>query len=61
MIRSRACRNSPPPVGKDELAGKAHTEGSGTLTLTPATSRAFTPASAPALAPALGLYKDADL
>ena len=36
------CRN-PPPTGKDELAGVALSEGSGTPTLIPAMSRVFTP------------------
>ena len=43
--RRSPCRN-PPPTGKDEFAGAAPTEGSGTPTQAPAVARAPTPYSA---------------
>ena len=63
MVGPRACRNAPPPAGKDELAGDvlgAPTEGRGTHTPTPAASRASSPAPAPAPGPP-GRYTDEDL
>ena len=57
----RSPRSNPTPTGKDELAGGASgapTKGSGTLTSTPAVSRAHTPA--PALDPQ-DRYADEDL
>ena len=47
MARLCACRSprrNPPPAGKDELASVASTEGSSTLTSTPAVSYVPTPA-----------------
>ena len=52
-------RRNPPPTGKDELAGAAPTEGSGTLTPTPVVSRAPTPA--PATASAVAPSSDSEL
>ena len=46
-------RRNPPPIGKDEPAGLAPTEGSDTYTPAPAVSHALTPAPASALAPPL--------
>ena len=56
MARSCVCRSpsqNPSPAGKDELAGAAPTEGSGTPTTTPVVSRASTPAPVTVLAAAL--------
>ena len=51
----RSPRRNAPLTGKDELAGAAPTEGSGTPIPTPVLSRASTPApaTAPAAAPSL--------
>ena len=55
----RSPRQNPLPTGKDELAGAAPTEGSGTPTPTPVVSRAPTPA--PATAPAVAPFSDNEL
>ena len=61
MARPRTRRN-PPLAGKDELAGGAPSEDSGTPTPTLAASKAPTPAPAPASAPGPpGKYTDEDL
>ena len=62
MAGPRACRSpcrNPRPTSKDELAGAAPTEGSGTPTPIPVMLRA--PTLAPATAPAVASSLDNEL